>query len=323
MSHELEMVDGVASMAYNKAEMPWHGLGFPVEGDLTPNQMMKAARLDWTVDKHPLTLKIKGKKIDTGHSALIRSSDQKLFDVIPNDWNTVQNQVAFDFFKEYSEAGDMDMETAGALKGGRLVWALARIKESFSLFRGKDKVDSYLLFTDPHIYGWSTSVSFTAIRVVCRNTLNLSLNNSKGDKIVRVSHRKEFDSEEVKTTLGISKEKLAKYKEAATFLASKKSKKEDIVEYFKRIFPVLTSKEEGSKKELSKGAKACLEIVDTQPGAEFANGTWWNNYNAVSYHLDHSAGRSVDSRLTSAWYGQGRKLKVKALETAVEMADAS
>lgn len=322
MAHELEMQNGKAMMAYNKAEKPWHGLGFAVEGDLTPEQMMKAAHLDWTVDKVPCKIKIDGKNVGVGHDALVRSSDKKVFDVVTEDWNPVQNQVAFDFFDQYVKAGNMDMETAGALKGGQLVWALARIKDSFSLFKNKDRVESYMLFTNPHMYGMSTSVSFTAIRVVCANTLNLSLNNSKGDKIVRVSHRNEFDAEQVKETLGIAHEKLAQYKEMAEFLASRKAKKPDMMEYFKHLFPVVSNKEEGSKKEMSQGAKKCLEVLDTQPGAELGEGTWWQPYNAVTFHLDHNAGRSSDSRLTSAWYGPNRNLKVKALEQAVKMAEA-
>ena len=34
MSHEVEMVDGVAQMAY-AGETPWHGLGTKVEPDLS------------------------------------------------------------------------------------------------------------------------------------------------------------------------------------------------------------------------------------------------------------------------------------------------
>ena len=42
------------------------------------------------------------------------------------------------------------MHTAGSLQGGRWVWVLAKVKESFELFGG-DKVDSYLLFST-HTY---------------------------------------------------------------------------------------------------------------------------------------------------------------------------
>ncbi len=39
MSHELEMIDGKASMAY-AGDVPWHGLGVQVSNDLTPQQML-------------------------------------------------------------------------------------------------------------------------------------------------------------------------------------------------------------------------------------------------------------------------------------------
>ena len=49
-------------------------------------------------------------------------------------------------------SGDMEMHTAGSLKGGQMVWALAKVKESFDIF-GDDKVESFLLFSNPHQYG--------------------------------------------------------------------------------------------------------------------------------------------------------------------------
>ena len=45
MSHELEIVNGQAQMAY-AGEVPWHGLGTAVSNDLTPNQIMVKAGLD-------------------------------------------------------------------------------------------------------------------------------------------------------------------------------------------------------------------------------------------------------------------------------------
>ena len=43
MSHELEMVNGEAMMAYRASEgRPWHRLGTAVGDDLTPQEMMNA-----------------------------------------------------------------------------------------------------------------------------------------------------------------------------------------------------------------------------------------------------------------------------------------
>ena len=322
MAHEIEMVDGIAQMAYVGA-VPWHGLGKEVPADLTPEQMLEAAGLNWQVKKYP-TFAILDENdpdsvIETGQSALVRTSDNKMLDVVSDDWNPVQNAEAFEFFNEFVMAGDMEMHTAGSLKNGQIIWGLAKVKESFELFKG-DVIESYLLFSNFHKYGFSTDVRFTPIRVVCNNTLTLSL-NSKVERMVKISHRKQFVAADVKDMLGIATDKLQKYQEMAAFLGSKKAKTESIVEYFERIFPVTSNNKEEGKR--SKNANIALSLIDTQPGAEYAQGSWWQPFNAVTFMTDHIVGRSVDTRLTSAWYGYNKNLKTKALELAVEMAEAA
>jgi len=318
MAHNIEFVNGKAQMAY-AGDTPWHGLGVKVPTDLTPIQMLEAAGLDWTVSKTPAYAMVAGEPVSIGQSALVRSSDNSILDVVSDDWNPVQNEEAFDFFNEFVGAGDMEMHTAGSLQEGKIVWGLAKIKESFELFKG-DKIDSYLLFSNFHKYGHSTDVRFTPIRVVCNNTLTLSL-NSKVERMAKISHRKVFEPTAVKEMLGIATDKLAKYKDMASFLGSKKAKEENIVEYFTRIFPVSGSNET-KKKEVSKSAQLALDILHIQPGAEYAEGTWWQPFNAVTFLTDHLAGRSADTRLTSAWYGYNKGVKTKALELAIEMAEA-
>ena len=318
MAHNIEMINGKAQMAY-AGQKPWHNLGTEVPADLTPDQMLEAAGLNWEVEKIKAYAKVGGKNIDVGRSALVRKMDNKILDIVSNDWNPVQNSEAFEFFNDFIAEGDMEMHTAGSLADGQIVWALAKVKDGFDLFGG-DEVESYLHFTNFHKYGFSTDVRFTPIRVVCNNTLTLSL-NTKVERFVKISHRREFNGDNVKLMLGIAQEKLAKYKEMAAFLGTKRYTNENMVDYFKRVFPVAGGPD--AKKELSKNAKVALSVVDTQPGADFARGSFWQLFNAVSYNVDHLMGRTQDSRLQSAWYGSNRNVKTKALEAALEMANAS
>jgi len=316
------MAHMIESIAY-AGEVPWHGLGVKVPADLSPAQMLEKADLNWTVEKTPAFADIGGKQVAVGWSALTRSSDNSILSVVSNDWNPVQNAEAFEFFDEYCRVGDMEMHTAGSLRDGQIVWGLAKVKDSFDLFKG-DQVDSYLLFTNPHKFGQCIDVRFTPIRVVCNNTLTLSL-SQKSDRVVKKNHRTEFNAAEVKQTLGIATEKLAKYKEMAAFLGSKRYTEETAKLYFNTVFPVIAyNKEKGpQRKELSKSATRALEVLDTQPGARFAEGSWWQAFNAVTYLTDHEIGRSQDTRLQSAWFGANKNLKIKALETAVEFAEAA
>lgn len=314
------MAHMVETMAY-AGEVPWHGLGKRVLPDLTPEQMMEAAGVNWTVRKVPAFANVDGRQVSVGRSALIRESDNKVLDVVGDDWNPVQNSEAFEFFNEFVMRGDMEMHTAGSLRDGKMVWALAKIKDGFTINK-RDEVDSYLLFTNPQMYGKSIDVRHTPIRAVCNNTLTLAL-NTKSNNMVKVSHRTEFDAEAVKETLGLAHHKMEQYKEMGAFLSTKRYTADSIVEYFKNVFPVVTQGEGKARKDLSKGATTALDILETQPGAEFAPGTWWNAFNAVTFYTDHLAGRTADGRLTSAWYGPNRTLKQNALEQAVDFANAA
>ena len=83
MSHEVE------TMAYAGA-VPWHGLGFKVSDDLSPQEMMQAAGCDWRVEKAPLSYTVDyngGTILPVPNKwALVRSSDNSYFDTVGNGW---------------------------------------------------------------------------------------------------------------------------------------------------------------------------------------------------------------------------------------------
>ena len=105
MSHEIETF----AHAHNPA---WHKLGVQVTADMTPEQMMEAAQLDWGVSLYPAYVDIGETRLNTGRSALVRSSDKRVLDVVTNDWKPMQNIDAFKFFDEFVKAGSMTMESS-------------------------------------------------------------------------------------------------------------------------------------------------------------------------------------------------------------------
>lgn len=308
----------VETMAY-AGQTPWHGLGKEVSNDLTPEEMLIAADLNWTVDKKKMFLNLgKGLKEVEGEKALVRSKDDKVLSIVSDTWNPVQNSEAFEFFNDFVLSGNMEMHTAGSLKDGKMVWALARVKESFSVFGG-DEVDSYLLFSNPHEFGKSIDVRFTPIRVVCNNTLTYAL-STKVKNQIKLNHCRKFNGDAVKAALGFSHERLEMYKQQALFLGSKRYTKETIHEYFTKLFPKASNKKENKE---ARNVSIAMELLDKQPGAEFAEGTFWQAFNTVTYMVDHVIGRNADTRLSSSWYGAGAKQKMEALDLALNMAEAA
>ena len=318
------MAHMVETMAY-AGEVPWHGLGVPVSNDLTPAQMLEKAGLDWKVREVESFIEFDGKRMPTGQKSLVRETDGRILTNVGENWNPLQNEDAFEFFNEYVLSGQMEMHTAGSLKDGQMVWALAKVKESFDLFGG-DQVDSYFLFSNPHQYGKSIDIRFTPIRVVCNNTLTLSL-NQQAERAVKVGHRTEFDPSEVKEALGIASEKLAVYKEMAEFLGKKRFTADSLIEYYNTVFPRTADKKVQGKAlsadTLSRNAKLCMDALEQQPGAEYAEGSWWQAFNSVTFITDHVQGRNEDNRLYSSWFGGNQIRKKNALETAIEFAEAA
>jgi len=317
MSHEVE------TMAY-AGQVPWHGLGTKVAADLTPRQMQVEAGLDWTVTKRPSFVTYDGELIETGTNALLRESDNSVLSPSVGDgWEPVQNTEAFDFFAEFCLAGDMEMHTAGSLKGGQIVWVLAKIKESFDVL-GEDRVDNYMLFSNPHQYGKSLNVRMTPVRVVCNNTLTMSLSATSKNE-ASLNHRRAFNADSVKDQMGLAHEKFEQYRDAAKFMASKKTSVGDLIKFYSTVFPAANTKAKEVKDYagLSTTAKMAFDSLETQPGAELAMGTWWNALNSVTYVTDHKLGRSADARMTSAWFGANQAKKLKATSLAIELAEVA
>lgn len=314
MAHMIEYANGKHSFAYT-GQPAWHGLGSELPANCTPEEMMIAAGLDWTVRVEPTFIEVNGEKIVTSSPALVRDSDNRILDIISNDWKPIQNHEAFEFFAEFVESGEMNMSAAGSLYDGKHVWATANVSDGFTLGNG-DEVEGYLLFSSPHQYGKSLDVRFVAERVVCHNTLSIAL-GEKSKQFVKLNHRRKFDADEVKKMMNITSINLHKFEEQAQFLTTKKIKGEDIVEYFNRVFPA-TSKAEDAKESLA--ARRCVEILEQQPGADMFPGTFWNAFNAVTFNVDHLQGRDQNARVQSSWYGAGADRKVDALRIALEMA---
>mgnify|MGYP001225154778 FL=1 len=309
------MVAAVETMAY-AGELPWHGLGTKVPQDLSTDEFIKQAGLNWTVSKRPLYFNSDNKLKSTSMTALVRDTDDKILSYVSSKWNPVQNQQAFDFFEEFVNAGDMHMHTAGSLQDGKRIWALAKIQDGIKLF-GKDDIENYLLFCNPHLHGASVQVKTTNIRVVCNNTLTASL-DAASDVDVKFTHRTAFDPEVAKQAVFVAKERLQEFKTYAEFLGSKRYTELKVKAFLQEVF-----KNHGTGKRVGKTAEAAFEVLETQPGAGIRPGTWWNALNAVTFMTDHKLGKSTDARLASAWYGANARVKDKAVKKVLEYAEAA
>ena len=342
------MVAAVETMAWT-GQVPWHGEGLEVAPDLTPHEMMKAAKLNWTVSKRPIftthkpTSEYPIKQDEDGNNyyadlemlnnpdrfALMRDSDNTWLGTCSGDYQVIQNERIFDFFQKFSKHANISMETAGSLRGGKDIFGLAKLNDNFAL-PGGDEINGFVLFRQPHEPGYAMSILDTEVRVVCSNTLQLAL-RQKAAANFTMSHRTAFNDvkeDEALRTMGAVYERRAEFKEAAEFLAKKKAKDKEVIEFISKLYQpkilVDHKPEEGPIQDnFSKIPKAVFEALVTAPGADnkSAKGTWWGALNAVTFVEDHQ--RTGENKVYNAMFGEASKRKTTAMNLALDYAKAA
>lgn len=185
MAHEL-MHD---HMAYVE-EVPWHGLGKEVSSNVTAQEMITAAGLDWEVKKVPAPGARDDGKGRYNRYLVIRERtahepEDVVLGVVGHGYQVLQNDKAFEFFEPFIASRAAGFETAGALRDGERVWVLTKLADQIHVI-GDDVVDRYLLLSNSHDGRGAVSIRFTPVRVVCQNTLSLATKG--GSATIHVRH---------------------------------------------------------------------------------------------------------------------------------------
>jgi phage/plasmid-like protein (TIGR03299 family) len=289
--------------------------------------MLKASGLDWEVRQHECFAEINCEKVPVGRSALVRETDNKILTITGPDWKPLQNRQALEFFRDYTEAGGATLETAGSLRGGKIVWGLARVAAGFTINR-TDHVKGYILLVSPHEVGKSITVRTTSVRVVCANTLALAGGVRGANSEYRQSHVKDFDVAAAKATVQLVKEQIAAMKLEAQALQSLRMSEHDTVRFLASFFQPAESAQADTKDRVDAlinnpdlqtvSLKGALWATAKAPGATPGNG--WGVLNGVTYWADHMAGRNADTRLFNSWLGDNAKKKESVKRKLLEMA---
>jgi len=317
MSHLIE------KMAYVN-ETPWHGLGSQLSAKQPIEVWAEQAGMDWQIKEAPV--RFMTESIGSlgaimsfpEQKVLFRSDTNAPLSVVSNRYQVVQPREILEFYRDLTEKSGFELETAGVLKGGRKVWALAKTNQSSTL-KGNDTVNGYVLLATGCDGTLATTAQFTSIRVVCNNTLAIALENNSG--AVKVPHSTSFDPEAVKRKLGISVTSFDSFMYRMKNLSERKVKSFEATNYLLRIFTDSASPASGLTNE--RAMKKVQALYDGQGmGSELASskGTAFGLLNAVTEFVDHERrARSVDHRLESALFGAGATLKQKALDQALLM----
>jgi len=313
MAHEIDMETGKPGIAYVGA-VPWHGLGFEIDPESTIEDWREKAGLAWEIKTSPVIYQAKGKlNAMTDRSVLMRDDTFGPLSIVSDKYKVVQPKEILEFYRDLTKAAGFKLNTAGSLRGGRKIWALAEIGEE-AIIAKDDKITGYLLLATSFDGSLSTTAMFTSVRVVCANTLQFAVDEGdKGERpYVKVPHNMAFNAEAVKLELGLSRPSFALFQDRVVEMAKAKVADDEAMTWIQELVG-----EDHDKK-----VNAIFSAYKSAPGHQLksANDTVWGLVNAVTYYLDHARdNRAVDIRLDRAWFGDGLKLKGLAWDAALRM----
>jgi phage/plasmid-like protein (TIGR03299 family) len=320
------MPANVESMAYY-GEVPWHGLGTQVKKGISAAEMLKAAGLDWCVQKRPARGARKNKKGVASRYEIIRppepgQREEILFGVVSNRYEPLQNHKAFAFFDPVVKHGTAYFETAGSLSQGETVWVMAKLPKTMEIVKGDDCCN-YLLLSNSHTGEGSITVKFTSVRVVCQNTLMLSMKD--GQKAYRVRHSKAMSMRlaDVSNLIMATQEVFLEAGRLFKSLANLQLKQEAFDHYLDRVYPrsEIQRKERKVPPRWIHVRRLFEESKDLQlPGVK---GTLWGAYNAITRFEDFKqtmVDEEPEVRLNRTLFGGSAEIKHKALQEARSLA---
>jgi phage/plasmid-like protein (TIGR03299 family) len=320
MAHQVEQ------MAY-VGNAPWHGIGSALSPKQPLELWQREAGMNWQIQESPIHFMADAVgHLGSIHSfpeqkVLYRSDTKAPLSVVSNRYQVVQPREVLEFYRDLTEVSGYELETAGILKGGRKFWALAKTGQETAL-KGNDQVHGYLLLATSCDGTLATTATPTTVRVVCNNTLTISLNGAT--RAIKVPHNTRFDSQAVKKQLGIAVSQWDEFMYRMRVLAERKVQWPEAMSFFMDV--LCDTRAHDPMPNVLPNKRAMEKVQSLYEGKgrgsemESARGTAWGLLNAVTEYVDHARrARTPEYRMDSAWFGQGAAIKQKALNAALQL----
>lgn len=315
MSHEISIQNGRAEMVSASGKTPWHGLGTVVQGLMTSTEALNLAGLNWQVKGQPVTVNGKELPFPNGETAdtwqgIVRQDTGDCLSIMRGRYTPIQNNESFDWFDALIGQGDAVYDTAGALRGGKQVWLLAKV-DGIKRICG-DEHRTYALLLNSHDGSHSLQCSWVTERVVCANTLAIAIAGQSN--VVKIRHTKSWadKADEAKRILGIGNQYFDSVAQALETLGSHLLTPDQMKDFASLLVP---AKDEASVPTRTANIRAEIAtLFGTGAGNKAA--TRYDALQAVTDYADHSATlRGENStRLESSIMGSGAQLKQRAFD---------
>lgn len=337
MAHNIDMTNSRANIAFlGSREDVWHRLGTEMQPGMDIDAWAKSAGLDWHAHKVPAIAALEGSAFDHIDPAQRFQRVEGMFHVVRGDtghplgyvserYQPVQPRDVLDWFDRYIAVDDrFQLDVAGSLKHGEIIWARAKWREPMDI--AGDRHSFGVLMTTTFDGTGSTINKGSSTREVCNNTLDISLADKRA--VIRTRHSTKFNPAQVGKELAQIAQGFVAYKAIGDALAQVKMARDDVSKFFKQVLEIEpdAKRDDVSTRKLNQFEELTTALRVTQrernqasaPGTG-SGGDAWECLQAITRYVDHDKsvrrnGESEDAkRFTSAQFGSGAQLKAKAM----------
>lgn len=337
MAHELTNTDKII-LHKDKA---WHGMGIVVPEAPTVREACDIV-FPWTVIQKKMTVKIDDKTyVVEGNCLNLRSDTHEQLGLVSDDYQVIQPQQMADFCEMLSEHGNVKVETAGSIRGGRRVWFLLK-GDAFEIGNG-DKIYPYCLVSNGFDRATAYRVTPTTIRAVCSNTLHMSIpRNDSGQLeqsaiVIRHTENAMDRIEEAKIALKRYGTVLQETKSVMEQMAAKPMTKEDCEKFFLECYTAdfgdipanPKDKYENNRRDRAMSAYASFSKRFDDEKAMAGTSAWcaFNAYSGLVQHDLKGRGKDdvarVERRVEQNLFGLNQDRTQAALQRAFQLTVAS
>lgn len=319
-------------------KLPWHRLGTVIPEPVSPAEALRLAGLMWSVESQPLyTADLR--PVPQHYRALVRSDTHAVLGLATDAYTVVQNHEVASFLDQLVAEGGAQIETAGAVRGGALVWMLARMPGELRI---QDDVSyPYLLISAGHDARRPVQIAPVLTRPVCANTLAMAdaeIRSRRGSEHrlaagFRIRHTSGAKAalDDVAAAYRGARESLRITQQAADRLAAVPLSNQRWAALIAAAFAGEDAPTESQRAESIRAARLAVLNEIVQSNTCMVRGTansLWSGVQAIGQFVDHNrrtktsedGGSADEQRLISATWGSGALIKSRTWGTALALA---
>lgn len=261
----------------------WERIGTNVKECSNMEQVLQASGLDYTVEKEPVFLDVDKGILVPNRFATVNSNG-RIYDVVSDKFEVVQNRDAFDFVNYMGD--EITFERAGETANG-MVYIIAKLPEVNIL---GDAFTPHVIFRNGFSGKYKITAAICPLRIVCQNQFNVAFKEANNTVTIRHVGNANAKLEEAREVLKKSADFMETLSNCAIMLADTKFSPQGVKRVLDHLFPIEGLEEMNAfKRSKLITAREAFETAYNHDDNQNFKGTAWGIVNAYTDFITHQA----------------------------------